>query len=223
MVSEGVHHSLADEAHRIAAEASLTLYPAGFESDLAQRIEGESRGEIGSADVGRFLYRVPGFSRGGMAYSDLIAVSVSFDTPLKLPHLFLGEAYGERTVLCRAFVGMQNAGPAKPFSEMEEDESGSTVWVFPRAGERYHSEHCTYIENQPREVLLDRNIRRFYSPCKLCGPDSKRDGTLVYCFPASGHAYHTGECTIVERYVIEISKEEAEKQGYTPCSKCGGG
>ena len=223
MVSEGVHHALTDEARRIISEASVVPYPVGSEQSLVNRISEESRGEAQGVRTDRFLYRVPGISRGGKAYTDLVAISVSYDTPLKLPRLFLGEVSGERTVLCRAFVGLSRDGSVKPFSEMEENDNKGTVWVFPRAGERYHGEHCSYIENNPREVLLDRNIRRRYDPCKLCKPSERRDGTLVYCFETSGKVYHTGECYIVERYVIEIGLEDAEKQGYTACSKCGGG
>jgi hypothetical protein len=223
MISEGVHHALSDEAHKIMAEAPLLPYPIFGEQDIVKRINDESRGEAQNVRVGRFLYRMPGISKSGQIYTDLIAASVSFETPLKLPRLFISELEGERTILCRAFVGMEQQGSPKPFSEMEEDDSGGTVWIFPRAGERYHDEHCAYIENNPREVLLDKNVRSRYTPCKLCKPDARRDGTLVYCFFTSGKAYHSGECTIVERYVIEIGKEEAESQGYTACSKCGGG
>lgn len=223
MVSEGVHHALTDESHRIMADAPVVPYPIGGAQEITQRIGDEGRGEAQDIRMGRFLYRVPGVSKGGRAYTDLIAMSVTYDTPLKLPRLFLGEVKGERTALSRAFVGMAHNGPVKPFSEMEEDGGGDLVWVFPRAGERYHEEHCRYIETYPREVLLDRYIRSRFSPCQLCEPGSRRDGALVYCFFASGQAYHKGDCTVVERYVIGIGKDDAEKQGYSPCAVCGGG
>ena len=222
MVSEGVHHALTDESHRIMAEAPVVPYPAGSMQELTRRVSSESRGEAQNIQASRFLYRVTGISRGGRAYTDLIAISVTYDTPLKLPRLFLGEVKGERTALSRAFTGMSHSGPVKPFSEMEQGGDGGTAWVFPRAGERYHDEHCRYIETYPHEVLLDRDIRHRFSPCRLCKPEDRRDGALVYCFFTSGRAYHTGDCTIVERYVIEIGREDAEKQGYTPCTVCGG-
>ena len=223
MISEGVHHALSDEARRIMAEASVLPYPIGIEQEIVKRINDESRGEIKDVKIDRFLYRIPGVSKGGFVYTDLIAVSVSFETPLRLPRLLPLDIEGERTVLCRAFVGAVQNGAPKPFSEMENDDGGGMVWIFPRAGERYHGEHCAYIENNPREVLLDKDVRRNFTPCKLCKPDGRRDGVLVYCFFTSGKAYHTGDCTVVERYVIQIGKEDAESQGYTICSKCGGG
>ena len=223
MVSEGVHHALTDEAHRIMAEAAYTPYPIGFKDELVRRINSESRGEASGVQVNRFSYRSFGVSKGGRFYTDLIGVSVAFDTPLKLPRIFLEKVPGERMVLCRAFVGTTQGGAEKPFDEMEKDNGKGTVWIFPRYGERYHIKTCSYIENNPREVLLDKSVRNGYSPCKLCKPGDCRDGTLVYCFEASGRAYHLGNCSLVERYVIEIGKEDAETQGYTPCSKCGGG
>jgi len=223
MISEGVHHSLADEAHRVMSEPVTMYVPAANAQTITGRINSESRGEAKGVETRIFPYLTAGISKGGSVYTDLIAISVTYDTPIRLPRLFMNEVQGERTVLCRAFVGMKQSGAAKPFSEMEKDDGGGTVWVFPRAGERYHGKNCSYIENNPREVLLDSYVRGRYSPCKLCKPSGKGDGTLVYCFETSGKAYHTGECTIVDRYVIEIGKEEAEKQGYTPCKKCGGG
>jgi len=223
MVSEGVHHALTDEAHRIMADPVTMYIPAANAQRLSERIVSESRGEIRNIDPEVCPVLSFGVSKGGIVYTDLIAMSVTFDAPIKLPHVFLNEVQGERTVLCRAFVGMTHEGNPMPFDEMERNDGGGTVWVFPRAGERYHDRQCSYIENNPKEVLLDRSIRSQYSPCKLCKPSDRHDGTLVYCFETSGKAYHIGECTIVDRYVIEISKDDAVKQGYTPCSKCGGG
>jgi len=220
MVSEGVQHALTDEAHKIMADP-LTMYTPGVNAQrITERVGGESRGEVKNVQTNAAL--TAGVSKGGLFYDDLIAISVTFDTPLKLPRLFFNEVQGERTALFRAFAGMSHAGAVKPFDDMERDDGGEMVWVFPRAGEKYHGEHCPYIENDPHEVLLDPSVRLRFSPCKLCNAAGSKDGTLVYCFMTSGRAYHTGECTIVERYVIEISKEDAEKQGYTPCSKCGG-
>ena len=221
MVSEGVHHALTDESRRIMAEASI-IPPILNYQELAGRIEAESRGEVENVKV-KCLSPAFGISKGGRTYTNLIAISVSFETPLKLPRIFRENIGGERTALSRAFVGASQSGAVKPFSEMEQDDGSGAVWIFPKAGERYHKQDCSYIANNPREVLLDRNVRRLYDPCKLCKPGDGRDGSLVYCFETSGKAYHTGDCYIVDRYVIKVSKDDAEKQGYTPCSKCGGG
>ncbi|MDR1797224.1 MAG: hypothetical protein LBR44_07220 [Clostridiales Family XIII bacterium] len=221
-VEEGVAHAACDEAHRLAAQAAVNPWPPlaqppGFAADVEARVVGESGGNIREAEVRPLCYRVP-----GAAHTDLIGFSTAYSMPLKIPHFFRDEIKGEETVLCRAFVGREDPGGAMPFSEMEDGEGGQTVWVFPRAGEKYHSENCRYIKNEPREVLLDKTIRRCYKPCALCRPDDARDGTLVYIFPKTGEAYHRGSCCAVKKYVIEIGEEEAKAQGYTPCSVCQG-
>jgi hypothetical protein len=109
------------------------------------------------------------------------------------------------------------------FEEMEEDDDSHLVWIFPRAGEKYHGEDCSYIKNEPREELLSGTVRRSYSPCALCKPGELGDGSLVYVFPKAGGAYHRGECYVVERYVISMSEDDAKGKGYSACSKCGGG
>ncbi|MDR3304662.1 MAG: hypothetical protein LBS85_01320 [Clostridiales Family XIII bacterium] len=222
MIEENVQHSLIDETHKLAADAAILPIPVTYKKDLAARLSEESRGEIENIVVEPLRYRVPGIGSGGRIYTDLIGVSVSYYAPLHIPRIFREGIAGEETVVCRAFVGALNDGPSKPFSEMERDEDSVTVWVFPRAGERYHGESCSYIQNNPREVLLDKQVRSHYSPCELCRPNEARDGALVYCFPTSGKVYHSGDCYIVERYVVSMDEEDAKKRGYSPCAKCGG-
>jgi hypothetical protein len=221
-IEENVFHILSDETHKLAAESSVLPIPTIYESDLRTRLTEENRGEISDIDVSPLLYRVPSISAKGRVYTDLIGVSVSYKVPLKIAPIFRSEILAEETVLCRAFVGANNDGTVKSFEEMEQADDSVKVWVFPRAGERYHGENCTYINNEPRELLLDKSVRSKYTPCSLCKAGSAANGSLVYCFPTSGQVYHIGSCYIVERYVISMSEEDAQSQGYTACSKCGG-
>ncbi|GHU67205.1 hypothetical protein AGMMS49983_18030 [Clostridia bacterium] len=222
MAGEGVFHVLADETGKFTAELASPLGISAYEKDVRTRAERESLGDVSGADV-KGLYHIPYIGKNGNVYTNLVGVSVTWETPIKLPRLTSEDLVGQATILSRAFVGGSNSGTALPFSEMEQNDSGGMAWVFPRAGERYHTEHCSYIENEPQEVLLDRRIRSQYQPCELCGAQTAHDGDLVYCFPRSGRVFHTGDCYLVERYVIEIDREDAKKQGYTACSKCGGG
>lgn len=222
MASEGVFHALADETGKFTSQTASVLGISAYEKDVRERVESESLGDVTAADV-RGLYHIPYIGKNGNTYTSLVGVSVNWDTPIKLPRLGSDDLNGQVTILARAFVGGSNSGSPLPFSEMENDDDGITVWVFPRAGEKYHSEQCRYIENNPRERLLDRSVRSNYNACELCLASSAFDGNLVYCFPTSGRVFHTGECYIVERYVIEISKEDATKQGYSSCLKCSAG
>jgi hypothetical protein len=227
-MEEHAADAMTDEGHRLMTQSVLMPWPEGFEppffaGDLEDRVLKEGGRFCDYAKTEPILYRVPGYGIGnGKCYTDLIGFSVSYRVPLRIPRLFKKSFSGEETVLCRAFVGRDNGGDPMPFSEMEKDRGGRTVWVFPRAGEKYHGENCRVIKNEPRERLLNSSVRALYRPCKLCHASTARNGTLVYVFPNNGKAYHLESCTQVKRYVIEMSEEEAKEKGYTKCKICGG-
>jgi hypothetical protein len=223
-VSENVYHSFADETRRYAASAVLSRAPAGYGGAVKSRVEEENKGVVTSVKVSPVRFLFPYVSAvSGRSYTGLLGASVSYKAGTGLPGIFANGLEGSETILCRAFIGAGDPGATMPFSEMEEKNDSHLVWVFPRAGERYHSEDCSYIKNNPKEKLLSRSVRGVYSPCRLCKPGQAPDGTLVYVFTRAGGAYHRGSCYIVERYVISMSEDDAKEKGYTACSKCGGG
>jgi hypothetical protein len=222
-VSENVYHSLADETRRYAASVTLSYASSGYGGAVETRVSKENDGDVKTVKVSPARFHVPYVSAAsGRAYTDLIGASVSYKTNLGLPHIFADGLTGSETVLSRAFVGARNPGKKMSFEEMAEGNDSHLVWVFPRAGERYHGENCSYIKNNPREVILTNAVRGKYSSCRLCKPGDATDGTLVYVFPRAGSAYHRGECYSVDRYVISMSEDDAKSKGYTKCTKCGG-
>jgi hypothetical protein len=222
-VSENVYHALADETRRYAADVALSLAPSSYKSAVKTRVTEENRGDVGSVEVSPVRFHFPYASAAsGRIYTDLIGASVTYRAEPGLSSLFAGGLTGSETALSRAFVGASNAGARMTFDEMEKKDDSHLVWVFPRAGEKYHGENCSYIKNNPREVTLTGAVRGRYAPCKLCKPAAASDGTLVYVFPSAGGAYHLGACYIVERYVISMSEDDAKSKGYGVCSKCGG-
>ncbi|MDR0357061.1 MAG: hypothetical protein LBH63_01615 [Clostridiales Family XIII bacterium] len=222
-VEEGVFHSVADETRLLAAQANLPVLSATYKKDLTNRLNEENAGDIRGVKVSPILYRMPYYGvKSGRAYTDLIGVSVAYEIDLRLPALFMRSAESGTAIICRAFVGCDNAAIPMPFDEMERNGDGNIVWVFPRAGERYHGPDCSYIKNEPKEVLLNASVRSRYKPCELCKPSAMSDGNLVYCFPGFGEAYHKGNCFLVKRYVVSMDVSDAKEHGYTVCSKCGG-
>jgi hypothetical protein len=222
-VQENVLHALTDETRLLAAESSAPIVLPTYKKDLIERLREENGDDIGDVNVTPLRYRTPYYGLlSGKQYTDLIGVSVNCRIRLKLPAVFKSAVKAESTVLCRAFVGRNNADEIMPFEEMERDGDGEIVWVFPRAGERYHGPNCGYIKNEPKEIMLSSAVRSRYKPCELCKPNKASNGNLVYCFPTSGAAYHLGNCFLVERYVISVSEDDAKKEGYTACAKCGG-
>jgi hypothetical protein len=222
-ISENVYHALADETRGYAADAVLSRAPAGLKSAVKARVEKENEGDITSVEVSPVRFDFPYASAlSGRVYTHLIGASVSYRADVGLSHLFANGLTGGETALSRAFVGASNPGDKMTFDEMEKGKDSRAVWVFPRAGERYHGESCSYIKNDPRERILTGAVRSGYSPCELCKPGGAPDGTLVYVFPSAGGAYHLGECYIVKRFVISMSEDDAKSKGYTKCAKCGG-
>jgi hypothetical protein len=216
-VQENAFHAFADETRKVAAEASLSPYPLFFKGDVLARIGEENGGELENLRLSRFDYRY-GFGE----YTEQIRVTIDYDIGVKLPAALIRAIPVSDTILCRAFVGATNADVPMSNEEMEEEKTSRTVWIFPRAGTKYHGETCSYIAVYPKELLLGEGVRRRYAPCKLCDPGSLPAGSVVYCFQSAGKAFHRGDCSSVDRYVTPIELEEAEARGYTPCAKCGG-
>jgi hypothetical protein len=224
-ISENVYHSLADETVNFAAQSQTPAPLVSFKKDLTSRVLLENDKDINSASVEKFIYRMPyADTSTGRTYTNLIAVTLSADVNYRIPRLFRNGDDLSLTVISRAFVGRRNQGTSRTsFDEMEKNDDSKLVWVFPRAGSKFHGENCSHIKNEPREFILSSKIRSKYDPCKLCKPNNEPNGRLVYCFPNTGGAYHIGSCYTVKKYVISMSEDEAKSEGYNVCKTCGGG
>ena len=216
-VQEGVFHSFADEARVVGAEAPLNPLSAPlFESKLKDRIYDENGNLVSHVGVDYFMYLYPSHGMTG-----LISMDLNYEVGIKLPIPFYDKLPVSESLIFRGFIGKEEALDPLPFDEMEKKKGSDLVWIFPRAGGRYHSEDCTYIKSEPRQMTMTNQIRRKYDPCGICDSNQLPDGSLVYCFK-TGHSFHTGSCPSVDKYVISVEKDEAIRRGYTPCSKCGG-
>lgn len=216
-VQETVFHSFTDEARVIGAEALINPLSAPlFEPKLKDRIYDENEDQVSNASVDHFLYLFPSHGMTG-----LISMDLNYDVNIKLPIPFYDRLPVSESLLFRGFIGKEEILDSLPFEEMEKEKNSDLVWIFPRAGGRYHGEDCTYIKSEPRQMIMTNRIRHKYDPCGICDSYGLSDGSLVYCFK-TGYSYHTGSCPAVDKYVISIEKEEAVRKGYTPCSKCGG-
>ncbi len=216
-VQEAVFHSFTDEARIISAESGINPLSAPlFEPKLKDRIYDENGDLVSNVDVDRFLYLYPSHGMTGM-----ISMDLNYNVNIKLPIPFYDKLPVSESLLFRGFIGKEEVLDPLSFEEMEKEKSSDLVWIFPRAGGRYHGENCTYIKSEPRQMIMSRQIRRKYDSCGICDSYHLLDGSLVYCFK-TGNSYHTGSCPIVDKYVISIEKDDAIRKGYTPCSKCGG-
>lgn len=152
----------------------------------------------------------------------LTMISLKYNLPIPVPAIFNAEMQFQQNIVLRAFIGRNCDGVAKSFDEMELEKKAQIVYVFPKTGERYHNKSCRFIQNTPREVLLSPAVKKKYHPCKTCQSQTMPIGSMVYIFEESGEVYHRKSCPMVERFVIPMEKEEAQRRGYTPCHICGG-
>jgi len=224
-----------DEAQQISQEAylaELPLVPENVDKKalgmisqgtlMHLRIESarnEKKEKLPFSKTGmhRFQYL---FSMGGT--DALICPKISYSAEFPLPGGFQRTLSFENAFLFRAFVGSEGKSRPMSFEEMEKEERGEKVYVFPKAGERYHKKSCRSISSCPREVILTKKMMRKYEPCSLCHPGEKALGSKICYFPEGGSVYHRMNCSVVKRYIVEMEKEEAIKKGYTPCKICGG-
>lgn len=212
---ENVTFSVCDELHGESVKSAFRQNPAALPVVLQSRVKSEnSRMDSFHIRFYRYLYAEE-------EIEDLLQVDVRAVFSEKNPIGILSTVTFDGRVRARAFTGKLHKYP--PGSSGNEEEDERIVYIFPEWGTKYHGKQCTYVKASCQMVYLSQNIKGSYTPCKLCDAQSARLGSPVFCFQESGRAYHTADCRIVERYYVEIEKGKAEEQGYTPCSKCGGG
>lgn len=153
--------------------------------------------------------------------NDVIIIDATYLTFTRLPIQFIKPVALNESISFRAWTGRKDHNHPMSWDDMRKDGNSDIKYIFPRAGERYHVKDCTYITNSPVEKILTASIKSTYGPCKICDAKTAIMYSLVYCYIKSGEVYHIASCPLVDKYVIEIDKKEAEEKGYTPCKKCG--
>lgn len=212
---EDVVNSMTDEARYIAAYAYIEKTGTGIKNRIENRIENDGAAEDFRIKKVRYLY-------GNISNNGLISIDADYTVVNRMPIKMREDFYRSTGIMFRGFVGKDNTDSVFSFDLMETADDGTVVWIFPNAGERYHNENCSYIKVYPVQCILTDEIRKGYAPCRICRPDEYGNGHIVYCFKKTGKAYHSAQCSTVDRYVVEITKYEAIESGYTKCSKCGG-
>lgn len=149
-------------------------------------------------------------------------LTCSYDTEIRIPLPFVRKIELENVILYHPWTGFSPEGTPLPFSDMENEESGRPVVIFPRTGERYHTASCRYANANPAETALTEEIRRKYGRCRICTEGDEIDGQTVYIFRYGG-SYHESDCSSVEKYTMTMDLEDAKIKGYTVCKVCGGG
>ena len=151
--------------------------------------------------------------------SDLISIEVSGKHKSPASMFFIDNLISER-IMGRAFTGLYK--PTPQGDSMLDGEDADIVYVFPMRGEKYHNRECAFLNPACQRVFLTQDIKNKYSPCSICKSGNSKIGESVYCFFNTGEVYHTGKCSQVDKYYVEMDKKDALQQGYMPCVACGG-
>ena len=222
MIKYGI---LCERAYHIATEETKVVMREMYASGLPvlegpKRLEEELEEEltrVSEADVTTIL---PYFAFPKTDCVKQWSVALDIGLPANIDVGTGESAPASFTLYFRPFIGKDNTSAA--FENPEEDEAYEEVWVFPKSGERYHTEDCRIVKSYPQQRVLTQGVKLKYGPCKLCNAKSLPNGSVVYCFKSEGSKYHRASCSAVEKYVISMDRSDAEAKGYTPCKICGG-
>lgn len=204
---ENCIYCAADECSRLAA----TGEPAsGFTAGIAA--ENRIMNEANSPDYVNVT---------GLICSDITSFNLNANVELKLPAGFDRVLSYEGKIKYRCFCGSTYTRKSLGTEGLEAYDEENPVWIFPRSGEKYHSENCTYVKATVTGVILSPDIRKKYTSCGLCSSGEMKSGSVVFVFRSENTAYHRSTCSSIDRHTAVIDKKDAIKRGYTPCGKCG--
>ena len=155
--------------------------------------------------------------------SGIISYNLAYEHHVNLPLPLFASRIHDKELIFRGFIGADYDQDSFDYEFMEQENESVIVWVFPKAGEKYHAENCRHIKVYPRQVILTKAIANQYKSCSHCNHEKLPLGSIVYTFNGKGGVYHSGSCFIVDRYVVSMDIETAKNKGYTACKTCGGG
>ncbi len=205
----------ANELRRAAAEAAVADTSLAVPYRIRREIEtGHSR--IESARL-----REAGLRTSRWGTDELLIIDFDLRLRSKNPLGINAVADYDLSLVTRAYVGRERDEGNMTAEEFAAEDS-KPVYIFPKRGERYHSEGCDFLNASSRSGALSETIRNRYKACPLCHSGSAETGALIYYFPAAGEDYHLPGCPSLQRNYIEVDKSVAVERGYTACSKCGG-
>lgn len=205
-----VYNTVENEVKKICA-AGFTPAPVGIQNTL------DEAGIDGSEY--RMTGLLPGFHIAGVG--GFTRMMFTYDTDISVPLPMVSQISLRNAVTYRPWNGYENPGTPMGFDAMRGEGDGHPVYVFPTAGEKYHSRGCRYTESCARAVTLSPSVRSEFSACPLCTFGNEENGQTVYTFEY-GTCYHRSGCDAVTKYLIEMDRQDAVAKGYAACSVCGG-
>ena len=212
-VGENVFFSTCDEL--IFAESRAALVKDSASLPIASL----ARAKLENSEITYVLVTDYGYLHEEGMMKDLISIEISGGIKIPGPFSWFGSTLFSEAIRGRAFTGLYKPTPTG--DNMEEGEL-ELVYVFPMRGEKYHNRECAFLNPACQRVFLTKDIQNRFKACSICKSGETRIGENVFCFFNTGNVYHTGKCSQVDKYFVEIDKRDALSQGYMPCAACGG-
>jgi hypothetical protein len=215
-VHSDVAHIQSEELGKVVASPERAIF---LKSDLDKNANSELSKEVKTIKTNATTLFMDFDASAGRLRDGLIQTEVQYSLLPRFANIFNVEYKASQKMKARTFIGRNNAQEAMPWSDMEKDDAGNEVWVFPKSGSKYHKENCSYVKNEPHEEILSPLIKSKYGSCQKCDSSDMSIGSLAYVFVYGG-VYHYASCKTINKYIISMSEEDAKKKGYSSCSKC---
>lgn len=213
-VTEDANFITATELRRGAAEAIYLNTSPLIPSRIENRIREHS--QISDLRLNEYAYR-----DNRLGQDEIILIKLRMKLKTNNPLDLASEADYDVSLATRAYVGkIRNVTNMSAAEMMDENAEG--VFIFPKRGEKYHSEGCGVLHAACRATVLTQDLKNQYNSCPVCHSRKASIGSIVYYFPNDGEDYHLPGCACLERNYIQVEKCVAIERGYTACSKCGG-
>ena len=202
------------ELRRAAAEAIYVDTSLLIPGRIGERIR--THAQVEDLDLIDYAYRDK-----RLGQDEVISIRYKMKLKTNNPLDLAARADYDVSLITRAYVGKTRDIANMNAAELM-NKNARGVYIFPKSGEKYHSEGCSVLHAKYKSAVLDANIRERYSSCPVCHSSKATNGTLIYYFPSDGKDFHLAKCPCLDRNYIEVDIDTARERGYTACSKCGG-
>lgn len=157
-----------------------------------------------------------------------IEVVASYRIRIPLPLICFASFPIRQRAVSRGFLGSNSWDGSLPEdgSEQTEDLEDTALVYVTKTGKRYHCrQDCTYLQFSVHDIAYEqieeqRNASgACYYPCEAC-IDAQKQPAKVF-LTDYGTRYHALlSCAKLKRVIYEEKKEDAVREGKSPCSKC---
>ncbi len=180
-ICENIGYSSAKELHKIsekayAGEGGGTLHRIALKSAVASE-----NPKIRVFAVTDFRYKYSDNS-----IDELIGLETKSNFKVVNSIGINGKIEFSQKLLTRAFTGKTEDSKPLSLSEFQKNEASNPVVIFPRYGEKFHSESCRYVTQKysgnEYKIMLEKEDAKAkgYATCSVCGGGEKTNEQSLY-------------------------------------------